>query len=373
MEQENFTQPQNFQTTPTQEPTKVGGKKMYLILLLTCAVLVTGYFVSAYYFTFWPFSAKTNNVINEETNRLAGWENYKYENYGLQFQLPEGWQQIESETPDEGLTRTLTFTPKSAEYGTRPYNQQLLIIVRDNPNKLPYEKLIGLEDRPDLVEDYYKGESVLVGGKSAIIVYEQVYPEMNFKTDPLVTVQLDNQFIDIIWPRENDDYSMFQTFLTTFKFFEPIKNVTNTSKVVKQTLVANLSEWCAKAPTPGQCYSELARKEKNPDISWCTAITPQNSGSEPFYYSYKNECYEYIAPKIKDISLCDNMVGSGQFEANKTNDTKNCKARVNYELALQGSDISYCNKIDKDVIKANAKITIINHCNLKVVSVFIIN
>src|SRR3989344_7024052 len=107
MEQENFTQPQNFQTTPTQEPTKVGGKKMYLILLLTCAVLVTGYFVSAYYFTLWPFPTKTN--VSQEASHLAGWGNYKYENYGLEFQLPEGWQQIESEAPDEALTKTLTF------------------------------------------------------------------------------------------------------------------------------------------------------------------------------------------------------------------------------------------------------------------------
>ncbi len=42
------------------------------------------------------------------------------------------------------------------------------------------------------------------------------------------------------------------------------------------------------------------------------------------------------------------MEGTGQFEANKATDTRDCKGWVNYELALQNNDVNYCNKINID-------------------------
>jgi hypothetical protein len=274
------------------------------------------------------------------------WEKYRYESYGFEFKLPEGWQQIESKTPDNALQKLLTFTPKSVEYEATPENQQLEIIIRENPDQLSYEKLFENKEYPNSANIKYEGDDILVGGKSAKLDY--AYPEM--KLDPMAIVPLEKRYLHIHSPRENLDFirpRAFKDFLSTFNFFEPIPGASNTSKPAQRQENDNLFDWCAKAPNPGHCYADIAKKEKNPDPSWCTAITPQNS--EELYYVFKNECYKYVASKLKDISLCDKMVGDPiQTEIYNAKAIRDCKDWVNYELALQNNDINYCNKIDID-------------------------
>lgn len=113
---------------------------------------------------------------------------------------------------------------------------------------------------------------------------------------------------------------------------------------------------CEKAQIPGKCYYELIRKDKNPDPLLCERITPKNSKES--YDFYKSFCYVYVAPKLKDISLCDKIdrkiikiKNNNRFDPNKEYETRefsDCKGWTNYELALQNNDTNYCDKIYND-------------------------
>lgn len=113
---------------------------------------------------------------------------------------------------------------------------------------------------------------------------------------------------------------------------------------------------CAKAQIPGECYYELIRRDKNPDPSLCERITPKNSKGG--YDFYNSSCYLYVAPKLKDISLCDKIdrkiikiKNNNRFDPNKEYETRefqDCKSLTNYELALKNNDTNYCDKIYSD-------------------------
>lgn len=270
------------------------------------------------------------------------WKTFKFETYGFEFKLPEDWEQTE---PDSELKNNdniiLSFSPSGGEYGTRPENYKLEIILSNSQKDIT----------TDLSESEKRGlEKITINGKSAWLIYEQ--PE--FKGDPLAFVQLEGKSLAII-PGKESEFSYtdsFKELLSTFKFFEPY-GTTNSSQPFTKDKIADKGAWCSNAPEQGHCFAEIARTEQNVQASWCAEITPENSGeragNKGFYYFYKNSCYKYVAPKLKDISLCDKMEGSGQFENNKTIAIRDCKGWVNYELALQNSDVSYCNKVDKDV------------------------
>lgn len=322
-----------------------------LVILIVVAVAIAGgsYYALRSQTTAEPITepsgSEQENVAVDET---ADWQTYRNEEYGLEFKLPAGWQQIESDASPRKGGESLTFVHKDAQYGTRPKNQEIRIMILDNPDQLSYEKLFALEDSPDLVEEYYTEEAnTIIDGKPAKLVYE--LPE--FKDGPIAFIPLEDRFIVVVSPREGvfGGANSFKNFLSTFIISEPL-DVSNIAKPVQQQPIDNLLDWCAEAPTPGNCYAKLARTEKNPDPLWCGGITLQNSNnSEGFYYSYNNDCYMYVASKLRDISFCDNILGAGLFENNKINDEKKCKGWVNYELALHSNDASFCEKIDKDV------------------------
>ncbi len=319
--------------------------RYFVLFLVLVVIAIGGSFGLYYYNNLNKSSANPLSATSQGTARLAGWESYKFEAYGFEIQLPEDWQQIESL---DG-TSTLVFTPKSAEYFTRPDNQHLRIVIhaQENPNELSYKKLNKLNELE--LENYNKGDDTTIGGRPTKVIYGHIFPELNLKTDPIAIVQLDNKFMFIVWPKENDDYDMFRTFLSTIIFFEPY-GLTNSSQPVKKEPITDRGAWCSKSPMPGRCYAEIAQTEKNPLASWCESIKPDNSGDvgdlKSWYYFYNNLCYTNIAPKLKDIALCDRMVGEEQFEINKIRDTRDCKSWVNYELALQSKDINYCEKVD---------------------------
>ena len=105
---------------------------------------------------------------------------------------------------------------------------------------------------------------------------------------------------------------------------------------------------CEKAQIPGKCYYEVIRNEENPDPAQLRAVCERITDR-----FYKSSCYVYVAPKLKDISLCDKIdkvkiKNNNRFNPNKEYETRefeDCKIQTNYELALQNSDTSYCDKI----------------------------
>lgn len=146
------------------------------------------------------------------------WTTYRYDNYGFEFKLPEEWQEVKSEYPDSADEKKLSFVPKNLATSTNNHNFRLNIMIRENPNKLSYEKLFGLEDRPDLVQEYYsKDANITIDGKPAKLVYDL----LERKEGPIAEIPLEKRYITIISPKE--DYFLeitenFKYFLSTFKF-----------------------------------------------------------------------------------------------------------------------------------------------------------
>lgn len=274
---------------------------------------------------------------------LSDWKDYRYESYGFEFKLPKEWQQIESDVPSRDDVEVLTFELKGAEYYSSAHNLRFFIFILENPKRLPYERLFKMENRPDLVQSYYADEAnIVVDGIPAKLVYDNP----DYKDGPIIYIPLEKKFITIMAPKEGDAF--FNDFIATFKLFEPLA-VSNTSKPVQKKQYDNLYDWCDDAPIPADCFAKLARREASPEPLLCEKITLENSRSEGFYYYYKNYCYTRVAYKRKDISLCENMIGEGIFEKKKLLAEKECRGWVNYKLALDNNDISYCQKIDKDI------------------------
>ena len=346
MEEQNQQIQPNIPEQPTiqSEIPQKPKSPTWIIVLITVLVIavigVGGYAAYQYYSQPEP---ELNNNQQQLTDPTADWQIYRYESYGFEFKLPKEWQQIESDTPPSDDTEMLTFELKGAEYYSNAYNLRFFIDIVENPDQLSYEKLFGMENRPDLVREYYVDEAnILIDGVPA----KRVYDNLDFKQDPIIFIPFEKKYIVIISPKEVGEF--FDDFITTFKIFEPM-DVPNTSKPVQKQTFDNLYDWCDDAPIPANCFAELARTEEYPEPPLCEKITLESSQSEGFYYSYNNNCYTYVASKRKDISLCNNMLGQGLFEKNKSTAERNCKGWVNYELALYNNDILYCEKIDKDV------------------------
>ena len=332
-------------TQPLQQPKS---KNSISIIAIVSVLLVAGV-LSAYFLFLKPEEMiiedlKDETKGEEQVGKILGdWKDYRYESYGFEFKLPEEWQQTESNIPSRDDVEVLTFELKGAEHYSSAHNLRFSIFIFENPNQLPYEKLLEMEDRPDLVQNYYADEANISIDE---IPAKLVYDNPAYKDEPIIYIPFEKKFIVIIAPREGDDF--FDDFIATFKLFEPLA-VPNTSKPIQKKQFDNVYDWCDHAPIPANCFAKLARREENPEPLLCEKITLENSRSEGFYYHYKNDCYIHVASKRRDISLCDNLIGEGRFEKNKLLDKRKCRGWVNYELALHNSDISYCGKIDKDV------------------------
>ena len=313
-------------------------KGLWAILILT--VIAAG--VGTLYYIKQPKPDLSPIVVNhkKEDGQFKDWTAFKFETYGFEFKLPQDWEYTNFGYDNEEQATELDFFPKDAEYGTRPENYGLTILISNHAIDL---EAIAVAEKEKL-------ERITVDGRPASVTYG--YPE--WKEDPTALISLEDRSL-VIMPNRESAFSVdtsFKELLNTFKFFKPYGTI-NSSQPVKKEPITDKGAWCAKSPEPAHCYAEIARTESNVSASWCEAIKPENSGdigdSHAWYYSYTNTCYKYVAPKLKDISLCDRMIGKEQFEINKILDTKNCKSWMYYELAVQNNDPSYCSKMDASV------------------------
>lgn len=105
---------------------------------------------------------------------------------------------------------------------------------------------------------------------------------------------------------------------------------------------------CAKSNDPSDCYKRIVLSSEDPDPSLCEKITINNSPSKKRYYINKNTCYEKLVIETKDISFCDKMISKSPDS--KLGDSKeNCYARINFEIAQEKNDLSFCDKIPPNV------------------------
>ncbi|MFT5387179.1 MAG: hypothetical protein ACI9E5_000304 [Candidatus Omnitrophota bacterium] len=139
------------------------------------------------------------------------WETFIYKDYGFTFRLPAQWHLLKSQKPPVNKQKKLTFTPLKKEH--HMHNQELHIIITENFNNYSYEKLFGLEDRPNLIKNYYSSDAnITISDVSAKLVYDVD------KSGPIVIIPLKNKFIVLVSPKE-DFYNVFDAFLSTFKLF----------------------------------------------------------------------------------------------------------------------------------------------------------
>jgi len=135
--------------------------------------------------------------------------------------------------------------------------------------------------------------------------------------------------------------------------------------ITTNIMVANMSEggnngptqdFCEKAREPGNCYEKLVHIQRYPDASTCERITAENSqgSGEPLNFSYypnnKNNCYWAVAGKYNDLSLCNKITNE--------NHRGSCISLINFKLAIEKSDISHCNKMNRSFSISNYEDTL---------------